>query len=202
MDQLSTFFMQLGQAAPRYQQMASIWPRSKTLQTYLIEYFIVVTQLCHHIFKICNQPLLKQLMTTMQGPLSSFQSKLAIWANAIRDEMHIQTSQLIKAEAEESKQLRESSVSLMTLFRKKQARISKQQFLDRISKYDYRTPWKQIRKCGNTKLLRTNQEYAQWLAMDDAAILSLTGKLGAGKSVVLANMVDDIILTPSQTPVA
>ena len=149
-DHLSTFFMQLGRAAPRYLNMASIWPKSKTLQTCLLEYFIVVTQLCHHIFKTCNQLLLKQFVTTIQGPLSSFQSKLELWANAIRDEIHIQTSQIIKVEAEESKQFRESSKSLMMLFRKSQARIGKQDFLDRISKYDYRTPWKQIRKCGNT----------------------------------------------------
>lgn len=155
MEQLSTFFMNLGRTAPRYQNMALIWPKSKTLQTYLSEYFVVVTQLCHHIFKVCHQPLRKKFTNTMQGPLESFKSNLDIWASAIRDEMHIQTAQLIKSDSEENQKYRESSKSFMSLSRMHQARMSMQDLLDKFSRYDYRTTWKQIRKCGNTTLLST-----------------------------------------------
>ena len=153
MDQLSSFFMDLGRTAPRYQSMASIWPKSKTLQKCLLEYYIVVTQLCHHIFKVCNRSLLKQITSTMQGPLEAFKSKLDLWAGAIRDEMHIQTSQLVKAESEESRRHRDSFQRFMHLSKTTQARMSMQDLLDKFSKYDYRTTWKQIRKCGSTKLL-------------------------------------------------
>jgi ankyrin repeat protein len=64
--------------------------------------------------------------------------------------------------------------------------------LDFCSKYDHETSWKQTRKVGNAVLFRQFAEYQQWKDCSSSYTLLLTGKLGSGKSVLLANIVDDI----------
>ena len=66
--------------------------------------------------------------------------------------------------------------------------------LDCCSTHDYETTWRQIRKAGNTSLYAQMPEYQQWIAGSDCKTLVLVGKLGYGKSVTLANMVDDLNL--------
>jgi ankyrin repeat domain-containing protein 50 len=44
-----------GRSAPRYQSMATIYPLSKTLQSYMLEYFIVVTDLCHKMLNFTKK---------------------------------------------------------------------------------------------------------------------------------------------------
>ncbi|RII08318.1 hypothetical protein CUC08_Gglean007727 [Alternaria sp. MG1] len=66
--------------------------------------------------------------------------------------------------------------------------------LDRCSTHDYETTWRQIRKSGNTNLYTQMPEYVQWATRSDPETLILVGKLGYGKSVTLANMVDDLNL--------
>jgi len=66
--------------------------------------------------------------------------------------------------------------------------------LDLCSVYDYETTWKQTRKVGNATLFNRTAEYKAWKGRADSCTLIYTGKLGSGKSVLLANIVDDLNL--------
>lgn len=66
--------------------------------------------------------------------------------------------------------------------------------LDFCSTYDYETPWKQIRKVGNATFFNQMAEYEDWKGQAASCTLLYMGKLGSGKSVLLANIVDDINL--------
>ena len=68
------------------------------------------------------------------------------------------------------------------------------QILNTCSIYDHETAWKQTRKAGNTTLLNENTDYEHWKSQNESSTLVFTGKLGAGKSVLLANIVDDLYL--------
>ena len=85
--------------------------------------------------------------------------------------------------------------------RKQQARV---RVLEACSTYDYQTTWRQIRKLGNSTLLGQTQQYQDWKARDQSCTLVCAGKLGLGKSVLLANIVDDLNLdnTSPRCPVA
>jgi len=66
--------------------------------------------------------------------------------------------------------------------------------LDFCSTYDYETSWRQIRKIGYTTSYSVLAEYQEWKSQADPSTLLYTGKLGSGKSVLLANIVDDLNL--------
>jgi Cdc6-like AAA superfamily ATPase len=68
----------------------------------------------------------------------------------------------------------------------------KLRLLEFCSTYNYETTWKQTRKIGNTTLFSKTVRYQSWRARQDSCTLIYTGKLGSGKSVLLANIVDDL----------
>jgi ankyrin repeat protein len=66
--------------------------------------------------------------------------------------------------------------------------------LDFCSTYDHVTSWKQARKLGNSTLFNRTADYREWKGRTASCTHIYTGKLGSGKSVLLANIVDDLNL--------
>lgn len=66
--------------------------------------------------------------------------------------------------------------------------------LDLCFTYNYKSTWKRIRKLGKAGWTFAEAEYGAWLNESESATLLVRGKLGSGKSVLLANMVDDLNL--------
>lgn len=188
LEKLSDTLMLAGRAAPRYERLALLYPRSRALQSYLSEYFLVLVHLCHKYFKFCQKRFLGKLVSAMGEPdASPYQSELDRWASCIKEEVAVLS-------------VEEQRGRLKSLLRFSEAGSARQNFdaririLERCSTYDYQTTWKQIRKLGNTSLLNHDAEYRKWKDTAQSCFLMCTGKLGAGKSVVLANMVNDLNL--------
>ncbi|KFZ03367.1 hypothetical protein V502_11004 [Pseudogymnoascus sp. VKM F-4520 (FW-2644)] len=71
---------------------------------------------------------------------------------------------------------------------------AKFRILDSCSVHDYETTWKQTRKIGNTTLFNRIDEYKDWKGEKTSSTLLYTGGIGSGKSVLLANLIDDLYL--------
>ena len=67
--------------------------------------------------------------------------------------------------------------------------------LRRCSEFNHQTLWKQIRKEGTTNLFLDDELYVQWKRGSNSCTHVFSGKLGSGKSVLLANLVDDLYIT-------
>ncbi len=75
--------------------------------------------------------------------------------------------------------------------RKQKARLK---WLDACSRYDHEVFYKSLRKRGNTRLFQQDGAYQSWKSSNVPCTLLCTGKLGSGKSVMLANIVADLVL--------
>ena len=186
---LSSIFMDIGRSCPRHQEIAVIYPLSTRLQAYILEYFIVVVGLCRYLFRFGQKSTLQQFTSSLSdGHVKALQSDLGKWAHAIEKEMHV-------GEAQESSSFRALSRSMFNSASYQQKLAAKKRVLDFCSMYDHETTWKQIRKVGNTSLYTQFHEYKEWRDHSHPCTLVLTGKLGSGKSVLLANIVDDLSLS-------
>ncbi|KAJ4194440.1 hypothetical protein NW759_016520 [Fusarium solani] len=153
--------------------MALLYPRSKTLQSCLSEYFLLVVRVCHDLLKSSKKSMLGQLMSFLSEiDVRAYQSDFDSWANAIKEEVNLLMAQELQQQSRLLKGLSRSSESQS--HRKKLEKYLR--ILDLCSTYDYQTTWKEIRRRGNTTLF------------------TLVRKLGSGKSVSMANMVDDLNL--------
>ncbi|KAM0224224.1 hypothetical protein ACHAPA_004116 [Fusarium lateritium] len=196
LEKLSLLFMAVGRSAPRYQALAVIYPKSKNLQRYLYEYFIIVTRLCHQSVSWTQKSSLNRLSSTISDPdMKNFQSDLEVWSTSIKEEANLLLNQKVDDEATKNSSFRTWIINREGRLHWQEKIKARVAFLNACSKYDYRTPWKQTRKHGTTSILKSCDQYQQWKAsQSDNRSLIVHGKLGAGKSVLLANIVDDLNL--------
>jgi Cdc6-like AAA superfamily ATPase len=195
-DKLSSLFMDIGRSAPRNQAIALLYPRSKKLQTYLSEYFIVVVGLCRHIFEFGKKSTVQQFASTLSDSnLKTFRSELDMWASSIREEMYLN-------EAQENSRFRALSRKMLKSTSYQQKLATNLRVLDFCSTYNHQTTWKQTRKAGNASFFMQREEYQKRKAWSDPCTLMYTGKLGSGKSVLMANIVDDLNLSTEKTQFA
>jgi hypothetical protein len=188
-DKLSSLFMEIGRSAPRNEAMALLYPRSTKLQTYLSSYFIVVVDLCHYLYKFGQKSIVQQFTSTLNDSnLKAFQTELDEWANSIREEVYLN-------EAQENSGFRTLSKRMFKSASCQQKLATNLRVLEFCSTYDHQTTWKQTRKAGSASFFMQLVEYQEWRDYPDSCTLIYTGKLGSGKSVLLASIVDDLSLS-------
>ncbi|KAH8728455.1 hypothetical protein GQ44DRAFT_675817, partial [Phaeosphaeriaceae sp. PMI808] len=192
-EKVSTLFMDLGRSTPRYQTIALLYSRSKSLQCHLSEYFVVVVRFCHQLLRFSQKSTFRQVTSTLSDSnIKAFQSELDLWANSIKEEISLLVATKIEEEARESSQFRALSSEHSKSVSYRQKLATNLRVLDLCSMYDHETTWKQTRKVGNAFLFQQVAEYQAWRDTSGSCTLLYTGKLGAGKSVLLANIVDDL----------
>jgi Cdc6-like AAA superfamily ATPase len=164
------------------------------LQSYLSEYFLVAVRLCHQLLRLTNKSIsmLQQWKSFFSDPsMTTYQSDFDLWANLIRDEVNLLIAQKVDEQSSNVKSLLKFSTAGESFRKRLKTRL---RILDSCSKYDHQTTWKEIRKVGNSTLFNQTREYQDWKIQTASSTLICTGKLGSGKSVLLANIVDDLNL--------
>jgi len=100
-------FMEVGRSIPRYQEMALLYPQSKTLQANLNEYSIIVVRFCHSVMSFAHKSAIRQFTSTLdEGMINATQSELNSWAAEIKDEMSLLAAKMTKEHADDSSQIR------------------------------------------------------------------------------------------------
>ncbi|KAK1454416.1 hypothetical protein CCUS01_10378 [Colletotrichum cuscutae] len=193
LEKLSLLFMAAGREAPRHQAMALIYPKSKALQTYLCEYFIVVTHICQRVQSFTQKSMMGQLAASLNDlDLKGFQSDLELWSNSIKQEANLRLNEYFKTEAHLSAETR-GMTALWTKSTTRRFDVAKKpKWLDSCSTYDFETTWKQTQKLGLTSLLSSSNDYQEWKKHTTSSSILFSGKIGAGKSVTMANVVSDL----------
>ncbi|KAK5629073.1 hypothetical protein RRF57_004788 [Xylaria bambusicola] len=173
--------------------MALLYPQSKELRLYLCEYFIVIVRLFHSQFKLLQKSPFGQFMSMSflnESDLKTYQSDCELWASSIKEEVDKLMATDIVEQSFRTKALLKSSES--ESLRKKHNTFLR--ILNSCSTFNYEKAWKETRKIGYATLLDQSQEYRHWKVQPNSCTLVCSGKLGSGKSVLLANMVDDLNL--------
>lgn len=134
----------------------------------------------------------KVTTTVHETDTKAIQSELSLWANLIKDELDLLMARSIENEAQESSRFRELSTRIFRSNKHHQSLVDRIRILDLFSEHEFETTWKQTRKLGNTNIFTQTADYKNWKEGSESSTLVYTGKLGSGKSVVLANIVDDL----------
>ncbi|OSS44401.1 hypothetical protein B5807_10865 [Epicoccum nigrum] len=181
--------MDVGRSVPRYEEIMLLYPRSTKLRSQLTEYYIVVVDLCRYLYKFGQKPTVQWFASSLNmSYLNNVQTELERWANSIKDQMTVN-------EAQENSGFRALTRGLLRSTAQQQIHATNLRVLHSCSTYDHETVWKQLRKIGNTSFFEKQLEYREWKDGSHPSTLLYRGKLGSGKSVLLANIVDDLSIT-------
>lgn len=187
--------MEAGGSIPQHFELAILYSRSKELQTYIIEYFIVVVQMCHRFYAYSQKSTIMRLASSLDDTdLKDYRLKVVTWSKCIREEIDLLVASRVEHEAQENSNFRGSMIQASDAAIHQERLASNREYLDSVSANDYETAWRQVRKKGNTRSYARAPEYSAWRSRSDSGTLVFSDKLGSGKSVVLANVVDDLVL--------
>uniref|UniRef100_A0A0B7JP21 NACHT domain-containing protein n=2 Tax=Bionectria ochroleuca TaxID=29856 RepID=A0A0B7JP21_BIOOC len=196
LDKVSHFFMTVGQSAPRYESMALLYRRSKLLSHYMSSYFLVIVQTCHEFMLFSRKSFLGQLTASLDdSKLRDAQSRSERLGAKIREEVSFLTTQTVESEASENNLFRAlvgGAYSWETQQRKLRQRAK---LLEALSSSDHETPFRQARKCGVSTVFEDEPAYLSWEQSTESTSLVLVGKLGSGKSVTMASIIDNLYLS-------
>ncbi|KAK8052322.1 hypothetical protein PG993_003707 [Apiospora rasikravindrae] len=196
-ESLSEVFLSVGKSSPRYTEMVALQPKSQALHGLMSEYFIVVVNLCHYMYMFCMKSKLGQLKVVIGKPdIVGYQKTLEKWAAAIREQFSLE-------EARENSNSRKILRRLDAVEQHRQMITIKQKLLESCSRFNYQAGWKLARNAGSTSWFSETTTYKYWKGVTfGSSALLVAGKLGSGKTVLLANMVEDILLGSKGSTVA
>lgn len=176
-EKLSTLFMRLGTSWALHEDFAQLFPRSEILQTYFCEYLVTLMKLCNKVVvfgqKNTGAQLFSSLGSFFDSEFGTIQKELDQWGCLIQQQCQI-LAMKIATGAENSR-----------------SHEVKQRILRRLSPYqnDLETRWRRQRKKGTCKWIFDNPTFKDWKSMQKSTTLCISGKLGSGKTVSMANIV-------------
>jgi ankyrin repeat domain-containing protein 50 len=194
-EKVSEIFLEVGRTAPRHAELASIYPGKGRLHSAMIEYSIVVVEMCQSLFQ--QSPLQRfktSLKTAITDPqLQKIKSSLAMWSREISDEVIMLQSRRLE-ETDRGSGIRSIISSISESDRRQKRARERVKWLDACGDYDYERHRNLTRRSGNAEYFLHDPSYLKWRDWSGPATLICEGKLGSGKSVLMANMVDDLLL--------
>jgi hypothetical protein len=131
-------------------------------------------------------------MSLVDSNLTNLRRNLDIWAKAIQNSLNV----LVATAATEGSQ-RTADLEVLTtrgtrLLQHQDRHRKRFRLLDRCSKFQDQSAWKQLRKKGASSLISDCKEYDLWIQRSGSSTLVFTGKVGAAKSVLMASIVNDL----------
>lgn len=204
--------MNLGLTSPRVEKYALLYPTSTSLQKELCNYYSVVVKLCAGIVLFVRKPVIKQIASALRKPFDdefgTFQKDLVRIGTAVKEEVAQASIQQQKLDSIEGAcERKENSLFRATgaVFRREashelgQARKWREvransRFLDSFSTYNFEATLNQARKKGASTWIFNSEEYKQWASSKSSSRLLCSGIVGAGKTVLCANVIEDLIL--------
>ena len=204
--------MNVGLSSPRFEKYALLYPTSTSLQKELCNYYSVVINLCTRIVLFVRKPVFKQIASALRKPFDdefgTFQKDLVKIGTAVRQEVSLASKQQQNLDSiEAARERKENSLFRATsaVFRRetsnelgqgrkwREAR-ARSRFLSPFSTYNFEATLNQARKKGASTWIFELEEYQQWISSKSSSMLLCSGIVGAGKTVLCANVIEDLIL--------
>lgn len=208
--------MNVGLSSPRFEKYALLYPTSKDLQKELCNYYSVVVNLCTRIILFVRNAFIKQIASALRKPFEDafgpFQKDLVRLSTEVKEEISLASKQLQTRDSiEEAQERKENSKFRVTgaVFRKetaseleqarrwRESRV-KSRFLKSLSSYNFEVTLNQARKKGTSTWIFRNEEYEKWRFSTSSSMLLCSGIVGAGKTVLCANVIEDLVLNKPQ----
>ena len=213
-DKITSMLMNLSRSCPTYQQFGLLYRDSTNLQSALCEYYAVIIRLCSKIVHVKERTGLEQVLSSIFNPFEyefkSYHADLEIAAQNVSLQISLASQQAnndtakllaqdrVKGEARWLSTLRfhNDSKNEHQLWRSQEAarESAKMRSIIRanLAGVDHVKPWKQAmrqRISGTADLFHHNPDFRGWEEDMEAAVLWVSGTLGAGKTVLVSNIV-------------
>ncbi|KAH0440651.1 hypothetical protein CcaCcLH18_02321 [Colletotrichum camelliae] len=208
------------QLIPRFSEYRRLFPNSNRLRLATYGFQTAIIRCCSQIVLATRRPWKQQLLAALS---QSFQTEMRPLVDDIRasakrvmEEVELAQAQAThqeqvlqsqerqmagKSRREVSRWFAKSDKDIQKLRQKELARAKEYKWdalLEKLSRYDHAAAFKSARAKrhnGTAEWVLHTLEFETWYHNNSSVILHLVGKIGAGKTILTANVVDHLILS-------
>ncbi|KAJ5387173.1 hypothetical protein N7509_009714 [Penicillium cosmopolitanum] len=216
-EKVTSMIMEIGKTCPRYQQFGQLYPGCTGLQRELCEYYATIVRLCIKIVESCRRAPVSQILSSVFNPfesefqplliqleqtIKSVRLEISLAANQALEEMR----KLVEHESHNSTSFRRLALKFHEKSEKENADANEWRLLrlkrenaklrsavkDNLSAFDFAKPWKQAlrkRVPSTAEWLQQEPVFSHWRDSPQSSILWCPGKMGAGKTIMMSNVV-------------
>ncbi|KAI1275482.1 hypothetical protein F5Y07DRAFT_409313 [Xylaria sp. FL0933] len=221
----SELFMRLGHLCPLYGEYQALYPSSQRLQESLSNFHASVIRCCKHVVQATRRPWVNQAFNALWRSFNDefkFDTEdLGRYGDHVKEAIklaraHADTREY-ELQAQERNEAARSRSMVSRLLKRtghyqhearswqletesRRTRQRKQQVLDALSPHDHIKQLKQNQRKryrDTAKWIFQIPEFGNWAERLDTTILWCSGKIGSGKTVIAASVIDHLLLTKS-----
>ncbi|KAK1749810.1 hypothetical protein QBC47DRAFT_465375 [Echria macrotheca] len=201
---ISDLFLKIGKASTVTKDLVELFPDSKELQDLMCEYLITLVNFCAKVVKELEKPTVLQLtcpfIAFFDKEASQFETDLAQWGIAIDKRVVVLLTRRQADSADTIAKIGRTLAQWVPSVEKKQQylilRSSRLQEKLCSRQYERVAAWRRQRRKGTAEWLFKEQAYLDWKNTTKSGVLWIHGKLGSGKTVLLANIVAELYRLP------
>ena len=221
-EMLSDWLMQVQPYCPKLREYEFIYRDSFKLQEALCSFFTIMVDFCTHAVHFIGQcgPVQhgKAFWTPVKKDFVDYAALIQRRHRDVKDELVVASDQAVQRDRQlqlaEQQKADEASKYPRILRLKfdrlvdedrawkrqvqiRDGRIRKEKLLDRLSNYDYRSPFIRERKkrYGSTAIwLSKSRQFQDWMADTEPSVFWLSGTSGSGKSVMTTAVIDSLLI--------
>lgn len=201
-EKVSDMLFRIGKSTDIHQDFTALFPQSEKLQDLAYDYLTVVVNISTRIVHYAQKSTLAQVASSLQSSFESTFTPLELQLKDIGEQIHMRTNSLAMEKNEKNHALTHrfvSAVQKVTTAAAIEARAraleaGKHRVLSALctNQGEFDMIWRQHRSKGHSSWLFREPAYQNWAAADRSSLLWLHGRLGSGKSVVMASAVADL----------
>ncbi|KAK2054374.1 hypothetical protein LY76DRAFT_235466 [Colletotrichum caudatum] len=205
-DKVSAMLLRIGRSMSLHQDFALLFPQCRQIQTWMCEYTIVMVDICNKV--VSHVSNLKSLRSQLQTIFfTSFDTEFKPLERSVVELGQLIEKRCVALAARTNLQTSDQLSSFQAKFDKDAAnrlRESRKSSLFASLCSDQRgfdLTWRRERRKGTSNWIFKLNDYQEWRVSDASGkSLWLQGNLGSGKTVTMASIVADLILsTKSKT---
>lgn len=208
-DELTTCFMNVQRLCPRYAQYEFLYKDSLPLQQSLCTFYASLIQFCTRTMSSLRRQgylqVVKSFFMPFQSEFGALKKEMEANSEDVEKWIRYAADQAADYERQQVQKWRQSFHVFNNkdqdwkLLQEQRSRKSRNaRLLDRLSDFDHHSALKRLRKKRfqnpNGLWLAKTTQYQEWLQKPRSSVFVLSGKLGSGKSVLSAAVIDEILL--------
>ncbi|KAK2031165.1 hypothetical protein LX32DRAFT_637489 [Colletotrichum zoysiae] len=199
-DKVSAMLLRIGRSMSLHQDFALLFPQCRQIQTWMCEYTIVMVDICKKV--VSHVSNLKSLRSQLQTIFfTSFDTEFKPLEKSVVELGQLIEKRCVALAARTNLQTSDQLSRFQAKFDKDAAnrlRESRKSSLFASLCSDQRgfdLTWRRERRKGTSEWIFKQNDYQEWRVSDASGTLWLQGNLGSGKTVTMASIVADLILS-------
>ncbi|KAH7304083.1 hypothetical protein B0I35DRAFT_401700 [Stachybotrys elegans] len=218
---LSSLFMSFSNHCPRFSEYQALYPASTRLQKALCDFHASIIRCCKHILEAVQRPWQKQLLKAFSQSFSQeFRpdvNDIRNLAKEVTSEINL-AKFLVDDQEQKLQAMERAAASKQRLVLQKfiprmekgldtvnklrmeksmrQSREEQQKLFEFLSSHDYITPFREAskkRQCDTAEWIFATPEFSQWYYGKGPSLLWCSGKIGSGKTILCANVINHVL---------